>query len=104
MKPTELFGVAVRTIGLTLFVFALFATGFALLGLLLGGPGEVIGILWFGVPALLVGLWLLRGADAMVAFLPILRIGGTINNDAEAPLTERAARGTRSPQSLIPNP
>jgi len=68
MKPRELFGVLVRTIGVVLFLPAVFATSFALLGLVLGGPGEVIGMLWFGIPALVVGLWLLRGANALVAF------------------------------------
>jgi hypothetical protein len=68
MRPSELFGVAVRTVGLLVVLPSLGAVAFALLAFEMGGPGEIIGQLWWSIPALLVGLWLLRGAEALVSF------------------------------------
>jgi len=68
VKREELFDVAVRTVGLLVVLPALYTVVFGLLGVALGGPGEVIGLLWFGVPAMAVGLWLMRRADVVVSF------------------------------------
>ncbi len=68
MKPSELFGVIVRTIGLILVLSALCQVFIAILNLVGGGPGNVVGMLLYGIPALLVGLWFLRGAKALICF------------------------------------
>lgn len=69
MKPSELFGVVVRTIGLLVLLSAVWATFLGSLGVALGGPGQTVGMLFFGIPALLIGLWLMRsGAHALVRF------------------------------------
>ncbi len=68
MKPSELFGVVVRTIGLIIFLTALFQVFIGILNLVGGGPGNVVGMLLYGIPALLVGLWFLRGAKALISF------------------------------------
>lgn len=64
MKPSELFGVFVRTMGLFLTLAALLQIFLAILK----GPQNVFGMLLFGVPMLLVGLWFLRGAKALISF------------------------------------
>ncbi len=68
MKPSELFGVVVRSVGLLIVLPSLGLQFFALLDLVGGGPGNAVGILILSIPALLVGLWLLRGAPGIVAF------------------------------------
>ncbi len=68
MKPAEIFGVVVRTIGLLMTMIALAQTLFALLVTVLGGPANGPGLLIFSLPALVVGIWLLRGAKAVVWF------------------------------------
>ncbi len=68
MKPSEMFGVIVRTIGLVIVLTALFQVFFAILNLVGGGPGNVVVMLLYGIPALLVGLWFLRGAKALISF------------------------------------
>jgi hypothetical protein len=39
-----------------------------LLGVVLGGPGQMVAMLVFGIPVLLIGIWLLRGARPLVEF------------------------------------
>ena len=68
MKSSELFGVLVRIIGLVIVLTALCQIAFAILNLIGGGPGNVGAMLLYGIPALLVGLWFLRGARALVSF------------------------------------
>ncbi len=68
MKPSEMFGVMVRTIGLIIFLTVLCQVLIAILNLVGGGPGNVVGMLLYGIPALLVGLWFLRGAKALISF------------------------------------
>jgi hypothetical protein len=69
MKPADVFGVAVRTIGLLVILAAVWAIFLGTLAIVGGGPGQVAGLLFFGIPALIVGLILLRGgADAIVRF------------------------------------
>jgi hypothetical protein len=62
MRPSELFVIVVRTLGLQLALSSLATSFYALADLALGGLGIGV-ILWmvFGVPALAVGLWLLVG-------------------------------------------
>lgn len=59
MKPPEAFGVVVRTVGLVVVLIAINAIIFAL-----AEPGS----LFLGIPLLLAGLWLLRGAAPLVSF------------------------------------
>ncbi len=67
MKSAEAFGVAVRTVGLLVLLSAAWTTFLGALGVIGGGPTG--GMLFFGIPALLVGLFLLRGgADVIVKF------------------------------------
>lgn len=67
MKPIEVFAVVIRTVGLIVCLMASAILSFALLTLVLGGPGNAGGII-VGVPILLMGLWLLRGASPLLAF------------------------------------
>jgi len=68
MKPSDVFGVVVRTVGLVVTLMGLWRIGYAILDLVGGGPGGAAGLLITGVPELLVGLWLLRGAKPLVQF------------------------------------
>lgn len=65
MTPAQLFGVVVRTIGLVLTIYGTFSSCFGLL-LVLTEAGIMSLIL--GVVAMLVGLWMLRGAQPVIAF------------------------------------
>jgi len=68
MKSVEVFGIVVRTIGLIM-VLAAFGLIFpAILGLVMGGPAGLGGLLFYGIPALALGLWMLRGARQLVSF------------------------------------
>jgi hypothetical protein len=59
MKPAEAFGVVVRSVGL---IFLVFSTNLLLTAL--ANPG----LLFFMVPMLAIGIWLLRGAPTIVNF------------------------------------
>jgi hypothetical protein len=65
MKPVELFGVIVRTIGLLVTMAALLQIFAATVHLFLGRPGFLEGCL-FGVPGLFLGLYFLSGAELLV--------------------------------------
>ncbi len=65
MKPVELFGVIVRTIGLLVTMGALLLFLVATVHLVCGGPGFLEGYL-FGFPGLFVGIYFLSGAEALV--------------------------------------
>jgi hypothetical protein len=67
MRPFELFGVVVRSVGLLLVLSAAWVLFWAMVNLLLGGPGNVAGMLVGGIPVLLVGIWLLRGGSNLAA-------------------------------------
>jgi len=64
MKPAELFGVAVHTVGLLVLLSAAWTTFLGALGVIGGGPTG--GMLFFGIPALAVGFFLLRGGANIV--------------------------------------
>ena len=66
MSAVEAFQVVVRSIGLVVLLVAGSVVGFGLLNIIAGGPNPGLCIL--GAPPLLVGLWLLRGAPALVRF------------------------------------
>jgi hypothetical protein len=66
MKPSELFGVVVRSLGLLVMLPAMWCIFWAILNLVLGGPNAV-GMLVAGIPALLLGTWLLLGASGLAA-------------------------------------
>lgn len=68
MKPSEVFGVVIRTIGLLLLMFAVAQFLMALLNLMGGGPGNAAAMILGGTPSLLVGLWFLRGAPIIVSY------------------------------------
>jgi hypothetical protein len=68
MRPPEMFGVVVRTIGLLLVLSGAWGLLLGTLVVVLGGPNANV-VLFSGIPMLLTGLWLLgRGADALVEF------------------------------------
>ena len=67
MKPSEIFGIVVRTVGLILTLAAFSQIYFAMLNAVGGGPGYAIGF-FFGIPGLAAGLWLLRGGKSVVLF------------------------------------
>jgi drug/metabolite transporter (DMT)-like permease len=67
MKPSEVFGVVVRSIGLLLVMGVLWAFYWAFLSLILGGPGNVLGILIVSIPALFVGVWFLSGPKSLIS-------------------------------------
>ncbi len=66
MKTTQLFGVIVRTVGLVVLVVSVGFLIPGVLSLILGGPFG--GLVFYGLPAFVLGLWLLRGARSLVAF------------------------------------
>ena len=68
MKDTEVFGIVVRSVGLIVTLASAGLIFNALLSLAMGGQGTLIGWLFYGIPALFVGLWLLRGARSIVSF------------------------------------
>jgi hypothetical protein len=68
MKPAEIFGIIVRTVGLVVVLFGLSQLYTAVLNLFLGPLEIVVARFPFGVAALLIGLWLLRGAKALIKF------------------------------------
>ncbi len=68
MKPVEIFAVVIRTVGLIVSLIATALLSFALLTLVLGGPANAGGMIIVGLPILLMGLWLLRGASPLLAF------------------------------------
>ena len=68
MKASELFGVVVRVIGLIMTMCGVWQISFAILNLVGGGPVNVIVMSLCGIPALLVGLWFLRGATSLILF------------------------------------
>lgn len=59
MTPSEAFGVVVRSVGLLVVLW-----GLSLLVVAIGAPGLIL----VAIPVLLVGLWLLRGARAVISF------------------------------------
>ncbi len=68
MKPVDVFAIVIRTVGLIVYLIASAILSFALLNLVLGGPANAGGMIIVGVPILLMGLWLLRGAPSLLAF------------------------------------
>jgi hypothetical protein len=67
MKPSDVFGIIVRTVGLVMTLTGLGMVGRVALELVGGGPDGPAG-LFIGVPELLIGLWLLRRAESLVRF------------------------------------
>ena len=68
MTARELFGVAVRTFGLITLLPACGWTCMAMLDIIGGGPGNWAAMLIFSIPMLIVGTWMLRGAEPIVRF------------------------------------
>ena len=68
MKPYEAFGVVVRTLGLLMVFGTLVPIAIGLLSLVGGGVVASSALAPVGFVILLVGLWLLRGAPAIVLF------------------------------------
>jgi len=68
VKPVEVFAIVVRTVGMIVSLAAAAILFWALLNLVLGGPANPVGMIIIGVPILLVGLWLLRGAPSLLAY------------------------------------
>lgn len=67
MKPADVFGVIVRTVGL-LVTFGAAWKILIVLTDLMGGSWAALMRLGIDVPVLLVGLWLLRGAHTLINF------------------------------------
>lgn len=65
MKPAELFGVIVRTIGLLSALGGLFLVFLATVHVAFNGPGFFEGYI-YGVPGLFVGVYLLSGAKLLI--------------------------------------
>jgi hypothetical protein len=68
MKPSDAFGVVVRSLGLLMVVAASWILFWALLNLVGGGPGNVLGMVISGIPMLIVGIWFLTGAQSLISF------------------------------------
>jgi hypothetical protein len=64
MTAAQLFGVVVRTVGLLMAIYGTIASCF---GLIVIAWGSVIPLV-FGLPAMLIGLWLLRGPQSLIAY------------------------------------
>jgi hypothetical protein len=68
MKPEDVFGIIVRTIGLIICLITgilFFNAGIVLVA---GGPDRDLALAVAGIPAFLVSLWLLRGAEPLIDF------------------------------------
>ena len=68
MKASEIFGVAVRVIGLIMSFVGIGQISVAVLYLVGGGPAGKILLLLCGVPFLIIGRWFLRGAPKLIKF------------------------------------
>ncbi len=68
MKPNDLFGVVVRAVGLILVLTSLRQVFIAIVSLVGGGSENAVGLLLFGVPAMLIGIWLVGGAKSLIDF------------------------------------
>jgi hypothetical protein len=68
MNDVQLFGVMVRTFGLVSVIAGGISTLEGLISLLGPAPGAAFVSLVLAVIALVIGLWLLRGAKGLVAF------------------------------------
>lgn len=66
MKPSDIFGVVVRTIGLLLIMGSMWAVFWAFVIILFGGPGSFVGMIIGSIPSLFVGVWFLGGAKAII--------------------------------------
>ena len=66
MKPSDIFGVAVRTIGLILLLGSLWLLFWAFLNLVMGGPSSAFGMIILAIPPLLVSVYFLGGAKGLV--------------------------------------
>ena len=66
MRPKELFGVVIRTIGLLTVLFSVGMMGMALLELVLGGPGQLTIFLIIGAPLFIFGMVFLSGVKPLV--------------------------------------
>lgn len=68
MTPKELFSVVVRVIGLGLLFMALEQLFVAITSVLFGGSRNVADFAIVGTLKLIIGVWFLRGAPALVSF------------------------------------
>lgn len=66
MRPKDLFGVVVRTVGLVAAILSVLMVGGGLLDIALGGPGKMTIFLVIGFPLFLFGMVFLSGAKALV--------------------------------------
>ncbi len=66
MKPAELFGVVVRSVGLVLVLWALWLLFWALLNIIGGGSENVLEMLLNAFLAVFMGVWFLGGAPIIV--------------------------------------
>jgi len=68
MKPSEAFGVVIRTIGLLLLMSAVSQILWALVNVIFGGPGNVVFMFLIGIPCFFISLWFLRGAPIIISY------------------------------------
>jgi hypothetical protein len=68
MKASELFGVAVRVIGLVMIIYGIILLSFAMLNVVGSGPVNVHSLILYANPLLCVGIWFLRGAALLIMF------------------------------------
>jgi len=68
MTNRDVFEIIVRTVGLMITLAAAWQILLGLFGLISGALAQFAGSLFYGIPALFVGLWLLRGARSIVSF------------------------------------
>jgi hypothetical protein len=64
MTPVQLFGVVVRSVGFLMTVYGTISSCLGLVFIVAGGLTSLI----FGLPAMCVGLWLMRGPVHVIAF------------------------------------
>ena len=69
MKPSELFGVVVRSLGLLIVMCAVWSLIWVIFTCMLGGPApnNVVGVIVNGILSLFVGIWFLSGASGLVS-------------------------------------
>ena len=67
MKPPDALGLVVRCLGLLLSLYGAYHV-YRIILWLVRIPVSWVSFLMFGVPSLVVGLWLLRGAPRLMSF------------------------------------
>jgi hypothetical protein len=68
MKPSDVFGVVVRSLGLVFILYSLWMFLWAFINLIGGGPSNILEMIIAGIPTLFIGVWFLSGAESLISW------------------------------------